>query len=66
VSPIVSAPEVLLSLIGFGLVYLVLGALWLFLVRRALMAGPAPGPSIPETAQQNDSVPAIVPAEVPA
>jgi cytochrome d ubiquinol oxidase subunit I len=66
VSPIVSAPEVLLSLIGFGLVYLVLAALWLFLVRRALMTGPAPGAIVPEPEQQIESVPAIVPAEVPA
>jgi cytochrome d ubiquinol oxidase subunit I len=42
VSPIVSAPEVLASLIGFGVVYLVLGALWLFLVRRAVLTGPEP------------------------
>jgi cytochrome d ubiquinol oxidase subunit I len=43
VSPIVSAPEVLASLLGFGVVYLVLGLLWLFLVRRALVVGPDPG-----------------------
>jgi hypothetical protein len=57
---------VLLSLIGFGLVYLVLAALWLFLVRRALMTGPAPGPIVPETAQPTEPVPALAPAEVPA
>jgi cytochrome d ubiquinol oxidase subunit I len=66
VSPIVSAPEVLLSLIGFGLVYLVLAALWLFLVRRALMTGPAPGPTVPDPAQPTEPVPALAPAEVPA
>ena len=46
--------------------YLVLAALWLFLVRRALMTGPAPGAIVPEPEQQIESVPAIVPAEVPA
>jgi len=46
VSPIVSAPEVLASLLGFGLVYLVLGLLWLFLLRRMLVIGPEPGPEI--------------------
>jgi len=45
VSPIVSAPEVLVSLLGFGAVYLVLGLLWLFLVRRALTLGPEPPPA---------------------
>ena len=42
VSPIVSAPEVLVSLVGFGVVYLVLAVLWLFLVRRAVLTGPEP------------------------
>jgi len=40
ISPIVSAPEILVSLIGFGLVYLALGLLWLFLLRRTLIIGP--------------------------
>jgi cytochrome d ubiquinol oxidase subunit I len=48
VSPIVSAPEVLVSLVGFGVVYLVLAVLWLFLVRRAVLTGPEPArPSNP-------------------
>ncbi len=46
VSPIVSAPEVLVSLLGFGVVYLVLAALWLFLVRRVILIGPAPALSV--------------------
>jgi cytochrome d ubiquinol oxidase subunit I len=45
VSPIVSTPEVLISLLGFGVVYLALGALWLFLLRRTLMHGPDPAPA---------------------
>jgi Cytochrome bd-type quinol oxidase, subunit 1 len=42
VSPIVSAPEVLVSLLGFGFVYLVLALLWLFMVRRVILIGPEP------------------------
>ncbi len=44
VSPLVSTPEVLVSLLGFVGVYFALFALWLFLVRRTLMAGPDPAP----------------------
>ena len=43
-SPVVSAPEILGSIIVLGLLYLVLGALWLFLVGRVIAAGPAPDP----------------------
>ena len=46
-SPVVSAPEILASIIVFALIYLMLGGLWLFLMRREILAGPAPGP-IPE------------------
>jgi cytochrome d ubiquinol oxidase subunit I len=41
-SPVVSAPEILASIIGFSLIYLLLGALWLFLMRREILVGPAP------------------------
>ena len=44
VSPIVSAPEVLVSLLGFGAMYVVLGVLWLVLLRRTLITGPSPTP----------------------
>ena len=44
VSPIVSAPEVLVSLLGFGAMYVVLGVLWLVLLRRTLIMGPSPTP----------------------
>jgi cytochrome d ubiquinol oxidase subunit I len=54
VSPIVSAPEVFASLLGFGAVYLALGVLWLFLLSRRLKIGPAPAP---------EGVPAEVPPE---
>lgn len=59
VSPLVSRPEVLASLLGFGAVYLVLGALWLFLLRRALMAGPQAAP--PEV----EAPPAMAPEPLP-
>jgi len=42
VSPRVSAGEVLFSLILFGLVYLALGALWIFLLHREASHGPPP------------------------
>lgn len=40
VSPIVSATDVLLSLLGFGVVYVLLAGLWLWLLRRVFRAGP--------------------------
>jgi len=43
-SPVVSAGEILASIIVFSLVYLLLGALWLFLLRREILTGPAPAP----------------------
>ena len=43
-SPIVSAPEILASIIILALLYTVLGALWLFLLRREIIRGPAPSP----------------------
>jgi len=43
VSKTVSAPELVFSLVLFGLVYLVLGALWLFLMRREVLHGPKTG-----------------------
>jgi cytochrome d ubiquinol oxidase subunit I len=42
VSPKVSAGEVLFSLILFGLLYLALGALWIFLLHREASHGPPP------------------------
>jgi cytochrome d ubiquinol oxidase subunit I len=65
VSPIVSAPEVLVSLLGFGVVYLVLAALWLFLVRRALITGPEPGP-VPAEPELTEPTSSTIPLEVPA
>jgi cytochrome d ubiquinol oxidase subunit I len=40
VSKVVGAPEVLFSIVLFGLIYLVLGVLWLFLLRREIVHGP--------------------------
>ncbi len=45
VSPSVGAGEILTSLVGFGLVYLLLGALWLYLVLRKVNQGPEPAPT---------------------
>ena len=41
-SPVVSAEQVLFSIIAFGLVYVLLGALYLFLLAREVGHGPAP------------------------
>ncbi len=46
ISPLVSAPEIWTSLLGFGAIYLLLGLLWLFLVRRVLIIGPDPAPEV--------------------
>jgi cytochrome bd ubiquinol oxidase subunit I len=43
VSGVVGGPQVLFSLVLFGLIYLVLGALWLFLLRREIVHGPQDG-----------------------
>jgi cytochrome d ubiquinol oxidase subunit I len=40
---VVSGPELVFSIVLFGVVYLVLGALWLFLLRREVLHGPADG-----------------------
>ncbi len=53
-SPVVSAPEILFSILLFGAIYLLLGGLWLFLVRRAILVGP-----------DQEPVPEIVPSHVP-
>ena len=39
-SPVVSAPEIAFSILLFGGIYLLLGGLWLFLMRRAIREGP--------------------------
>jgi cytochrome d ubiquinol oxidase subunit I len=40
-SPTVSAPEILVSMILFGVIYLALGAVWIYLLHRKIEAGPA-------------------------
>ncbi len=45
VSPLVTTPDVIVSLLGFVGVYIALFGLWLFLVRRTLLAGPDPAPA---------------------
>ena len=50
-SPVVSAPEILFSILLFGVIYVALGALWLFLVGRVIATGPVQEPvaEAPET-----------------
>jgi len=48
-SPTLSAPEVLSSLITFALLYLLLLALFLFLLDRMIRQGPEPAESEPST-----------------
>jgi cytochrome d ubiquinol oxidase subunit I len=43
-SPIVSAPEILFSILLFSAIYVLLAGLWLFLVRRAIVEGPVQQP----------------------
>lgn len=43
-SPVVSAPEIVFSMLLFGAIYLLLGGLWLFLMRRAIREGPVQEP----------------------
>jgi cytochrome d ubiquinol oxidase subunit I len=43
VSKVVGAPEILFSIILFSVLYLILGLLWLFLLRREIRQGPEPG-----------------------
>jgi cytochrome bd ubiquinol oxidase subunit I len=42
VSKVVGAPAVLFSIVMFSLLYLVLGAMWLYLLRREFLHGPDP------------------------
>jgi cytochrome d ubiquinol oxidase subunit I len=42
VSKVVGAPQILFSIVLFGLIYAVLGVLWLYLLRREIVHGPAP------------------------
>ena len=39
-SPVVSAPEILFSILLFSAIYVLLAGLWLFLLRRAIVEGP--------------------------
>jgi cytochrome d ubiquinol oxidase subunit I len=47
VSKIVSAPEILTSIILFGIIYLLLGSVWIYLLRREVLHGPE-GEPLPE------------------
>jgi cytochrome d ubiquinol oxidase subunit I len=42
VSETVSSTEVLASMVMFGLIYLLLGALWIFVLDRKIRKGPIP------------------------
>lgn len=41
VSKVVSAPQILFSIVLFGAIYAVLGVLWLYLLRKEIVHGPA-------------------------
>jgi cytochrome d ubiquinol oxidase subunit I len=43
VSKVVNGPELVFSIVLFSVIYLVLGALWLFLMRREILHGPQDG-----------------------
>ena len=62
-SPVVSAPEILFSILLFGALYLALGALWLFLVGRTIAIGPVQEP-VPELEGPAPATHPLRPAEV--
>jgi len=41
VSKVVTAPEIVTSIVLFGAIYLLLGSLWFFLLRREVLRRPA-------------------------
>jgi cytochrome d ubiquinol oxidase subunit I len=45
VSEVVSSTQVLTSMVLFGLIYLLLGALWIVVLDHKIRAGPEPGPA---------------------
>jgi cytochrome d ubiquinol oxidase subunit I len=56
VSKVVQAPEILFSILLFSAVYLVLGALWLFLILREIRRGPEPAESPGTEAEASHAV----------
>ena len=69
VSPIVNSFDVTASLLGFGAMYVVLGVLWLFLLRRVLVAGPLAPPAGSVVEEPPEPVEKVVkprPVEVPS
>jgi cytochrome bd ubiquinol oxidase subunit I len=58
-SPVVSAPEILLSILMFGSIYLLLGVLWLFLLRREIVHGPEQEPVPAQAPGEQAVVPAV-------
>ncbi|HET9681843.1 MAG TPA: cytochrome ubiquinol oxidase subunit I [Candidatus Limnocylindrales bacterium] len=63
-SPVVSAGEIAASILLFGLVYVVLGALWLFLVARVIRTGPVQEAVPDESSGRVASPQPLRPAEV--
>ena len=57
VSKVVTAPELLFSIALFGLVYLGLGALWLYTLRKEIVHGPVGEPVAPPEAAAIDALP---------
>jgi cytochrome d ubiquinol oxidase subunit I len=59
-SRVVAAPEIVFSLALFVLLYLLLGALWIWLLRREIVHGPE-GIALPEPERLASPIPATVP-----
>jgi cytochrome d ubiquinol oxidase subunit I len=59
VSKIVIAPEILTSIVLFGVIYLLLGSLWIYLLRREVLHGPdgepLPNEAVPEAPSPLDA-----------
>lgn len=51
VSKVVGAPEIVFSIVLFSILYLALGLLWLFLIRREILRGPDPA-SFPDANEE--------------
>ena len=62
-STVVSAPEILFSIALFGAIYMLLGAVWLLLMRRAIREGPVQEP-LPLAADVNVGLRLSRPMEV--
>jgi cytochrome d ubiquinol oxidase subunit I len=60
-SKVVSAPEIMTSIALFGVIYLLLGAAWLFLLRREVLHGPVATPLDQRPAEPQPAPPTLQP-----